>query len=208
MLSLRHMSVPVCVLVDGEGASFDGMSRITYDISGPNQYVQTRRDLFKLRFRTNHADGLLFFADSNQGDYVVLELVHGKLYFHIDLGSTATQAGDTTMKAGSLLDDNQWHDVEIVRDGREINFTVDRLTITNMTHGEFFQLDLDRYVSAERSTSTVGLWKVHCELGQKEGSSPVDMFIATRRGTIHRLQPSRLSVKVVSRDVPFDVMLT
>ena len=51
------------------------------------------------------------------------------------------------MKAGSLLDDNQWHDVEIVRDGRQINFTVDRLTITNMTNGEFFQLDLDRYVS-------------------------------------------------------------
>ena len=63
------------------------------------------------------------------------------------LGSTATQEGDTTMKAGSLLDDNQWHDVEIVRDGRQINFTVDRLTITNMTNGEFFQLDLDRYVS-------------------------------------------------------------
>ncbi len=62
------------------------------------------------------------------------------------LGSTATQAGDTTMKAGSLLDDNQWHDVEIIRDGREINFTVDRLTITNMTNGEFFQLDLDRKV--------------------------------------------------------------
>ncbi len=61
-------------------------------------------------------------------------------------GSTATQAGDTTMKAGSLLDDNQWHDVEIIRDGREINFTVDRLTITNMTNGEFFQLDLDRKV--------------------------------------------------------------
>ena len=50
------------------------------------------------------------------------------------------------MKAGSLLDDNQWHDVEIVRDARQINFTVDRLTITNMTNGEFFQLDLDRYV--------------------------------------------------------------
>ncbi len=61
-------------------------------------------------------------------------------------GSTASQAGDTSMKAGSLLDDNQWHDVEIIRDGREINFTVDRLTITNMTNGEFFQLDLDRKV--------------------------------------------------------------
>lgn len=63
------------------------------------------------------------------------------------VGSTATSSGATTMKAGSLLDDNQWHDVEIKRSGREVNFTVDRLTITNMTNGDFFQLDLDRHVS-------------------------------------------------------------
>ena len=75
------------MFVDGEGASFDGLSRITYDISGSNQYIQTRKDLIKLRFRTNQADGLLFFADSNQGDYVVLEMVHGKLYLNIDLGN-------------------------------------------------------------------------------------------------------------------------
>ena len=50
------------------------------------------------------------------------------------------------MRAGSLLDDNQWHDIEIVRHGREVNFTVDRLSITNMTNGDFFQLDLDRQV--------------------------------------------------------------
>ena len=54
--------------------------------------------------------------------------------------------GDTTLRAGSLLDDNQWHDVNIYRNGRELNFTVDRLTITNMTNGEFYQLDLDRKV--------------------------------------------------------------
>ena len=78
--------IQFCLISDGEGASFDGESRITYDISGSNEYVQTRKDLFKLRFRTNSANGLLFFADSNQGDYVILELVHGKLYLHIDLG--------------------------------------------------------------------------------------------------------------------------
>ena len=55
-------------------------------------------------------------------------------------------SGSTTMRAGSLLDDNQWHDVEINRVGREVNFTVDRLTIMNMTNGDFYQLDLDRKV--------------------------------------------------------------
>ena len=62
------------------------MSHITYDLSGRGRYVQTRTDHLKMRFRTNQADGLLFFADSNQGDYVILEMLRGKLYLHMDLG--------------------------------------------------------------------------------------------------------------------------
>lgn len=61
-------------------------------------------------------------------------------------GTTATTSGETTLRAGSLLDDNQWHDVDITRKGREIYFTVDRLTVTNMTNGDFYQLDLDRHI--------------------------------------------------------------
>jgi len=66
--------------------------------------------------------------------------------WHNFLGSTGVSAGDTFLRAGSLLDDNQWHDVKIVRNNRQVNFTVDRLTITNMTNGDFYQLDLDRQV--------------------------------------------------------------
>lgn len=39
-----------------------------------------------MRFLTNQADGMLFYADSNQGDHFILELLRGRLYFHIDLG--------------------------------------------------------------------------------------------------------------------------
>ena len=74
------------ISADGEGATFDGASRITYDISGEEQYVQTRSDHLKLRFRTNQADGLLLFADGNQGDFAILEMIRGRLYYHIDLG--------------------------------------------------------------------------------------------------------------------------
>ena len=75
-----------CHMTDAAGVTFDGHSRVTYDVSGEGQYVQTYEDRLKLRFRTTQADGLVFYADGNQGDYVVLELVNGKLYFHIDLG--------------------------------------------------------------------------------------------------------------------------
>lgn len=77
-----------CRFTDTAGVTFDGHSRITYDVSGTGQYVQSYEDRLKLRFRTTQADGLVFYADGNQGDYVVLELVNGKLYFHIDLGTS------------------------------------------------------------------------------------------------------------------------
>ena len=82
------------VFSDGESATFDGKSSITYDLSGQNEYVQTRVDYLKLRFLTDKQDGLLFYADSNQGDYMVLEMVHGRLYFHIDLGSQRIMYND------------------------------------------------------------------------------------------------------------------
>jgi len=131
---------------DAEGAYFDGHSSITYDISGDMQYIQSRNDSLKFRFRTSTANGLLFFADGNQGDYIILELLRGRLHLNMDLGSTANVSGDTTMRVGSLLDDNQWHDIEINRTDRLLQFNVDRLTLANYTLGDFIQLDLDKKI--------------------------------------------------------------
>jgi len=49
--------------------------------------------------------------------------------------------------AGSLLDDNQWHDVEFVRGNRNITVSVDRVPVNITITGEYKRLDLDRYVS-------------------------------------------------------------
>ena len=77
-------------------------------------------------------------------------------------------SGDTILQAGSLLDDNQWHEVEMTRTGREIHLTVDRLTIKNITNGEFYQLDLDRYVSFLNPyrSNTICHHKLHYCLGK------------------------------------------
>lgn len=71
---------------DAEGATFTGDSHISYDLSGSMQWIQMPKDHVKLRFRTSQPDGLVLFADGNQGDYFILEMVGGKLYLHIDLG--------------------------------------------------------------------------------------------------------------------------
>lgn len=73
---------------ESESATFNGQSRLTYDVSGNLQYLQSRRDVIKLRFRTNEANGVILFADGNQGDYIVLELLRGRLYLNMDLGAS------------------------------------------------------------------------------------------------------------------------
>jgi len=61
-------------------------------------------------------------------------------------GTTADTSGDTTIQIGSLLDDGQWHDVEVSRVEQNLSLTVDQLTMKNVTNGDFYQLDLDRKV--------------------------------------------------------------
>ncbi|XP_013388250.1 neurexin-4 [Lingula anatina] len=127
-------------------ATFGGNEAIVYDLSQPNWEIKSRLDSLYMRFRTTEPDGLLLFAEDNQGDYIIVELVRGHLRFSIDLGTIATQTGATSVETGSLLDDNQWHDVEILRDRKDITVTVDRLTQTQHANGLFDRLDLDKKI--------------------------------------------------------------
>jgi len=53
-----------------------------------------------------------------------------------------------SIQVGSLLDDGQWHDVEVKRREENVSLTVDQLTMTNVSTSDFYQLDLDRKVHA------------------------------------------------------------
>lgn len=52
----------------------------------------------------------------------------------------------TSLSVGSLLDDNIWHEVIIMRNRLEVMFSVDRVTIQDRIKGEFERLDLNREV--------------------------------------------------------------
>jgi len=52
----------------------------------------------------------------------------------------------TSLSVGSLLDDNIWHEVIIMRNRLEVVFSVDRVTIEGRIKGEFERLDLNREV--------------------------------------------------------------
>ena len=58
---------------------------ISYNLVNLNS-TRSEQDLITMRFRTTKQDGVLFYADGNQGDFIALELRRGYLHFRIDLG--------------------------------------------------------------------------------------------------------------------------
>ncbi|KAH7952096.1 hypothetical protein HPB52_018374 [Rhipicephalus sanguineus] len=124
---------------EAEALQLDGKSYVVMDLN--RRPVTSTEDTLRLRFRTNHADGLLLYSYGSQRDLFTLQLVHNKLLFSVDLGGEGVV---TEVWCGSLLDDNLWHDVQISRFRRELVFTVDRVVIRQRLKGDSFQLDLNR----------------------------------------------------------------
>lgn len=120
--------------------NFDGDSFIVKDIK--RYPVVSQRDKFQFRFRTNHMEGVILYSRGTQGDFLALQLIDNQLLLNIDLGGGIS----TSMSVGSLLDDYLWHDVSIIRDKREVSFTVDRLVIKEKIRGDFSHLDLNREI--------------------------------------------------------------
>lgn len=67
-------------------ARFSGEGYIHYDLSALNPPPSTTADQIKFRFKTSNQNGVLLYADGNQGDFIALQLHRGNLLFSIDLG--------------------------------------------------------------------------------------------------------------------------
>ncbi|XP_029372421.1 chondroitin sulfate proteoglycan 4-like [Echeneis naucrates] len=87
--------------------------------------VQT---LLHVRFRTSSQTGLLFLAAGNR-DFLVVELISGRLQVRLDLGS-----GERSLRSekGIHLSDLGWHSLELTHDRHDVNMTVDRNSHTSL----------------------------------------------------------------------------
>lgn len=127
-------------------AFFDGQARVDFRLDWPGRAVQSYNESIRFRFRTKESHGLILYGDDGQGDYITIELINGRLRVGLDLGFS--EAGMNSVYAGSLLDDDQWHDVRISRLYKMLNITVDRMEVWKDVKGDFLQLNLNRRVSA------------------------------------------------------------
>ncbi|CAM9332329.1 unnamed protein product [Lampetra fluviatilis] len=133
-----------------EAVFFDGRSLLAYRFEQKTR--RTRKDVVSLRFRSALGEGVLLHGEGQRGDTLTLELQRGCLHLLISLGQEPTgpaggggpgEVVHTSASAGSLLDDQHWHDVMLVRSGRHGNLTVDRHTQRFHVKGDDDSLDLD-----------------------------------------------------------------
>ncbi|GIX99848.1 neurexin-4 [Caerostris darwini] len=136
-----------------ENVNFDGQSYFTKELF---YGISSEYENIRFRFKTNDADGIILYSRGSQGDFFALQLIHNKLLLNVDLGGEGII---TSVSVGSLLDDNMWHDVYIVRKNRDITFSVDRVIVPAKIRGDFLKLDIKReiHVGGIQNFNQVGI---------------------------------------------------
>ncbi|KAK5878703.1 hypothetical protein CesoFtcFv8_024089 [Champsocephalus esox] len=81
-----------------------------------------------VRFRTTDLAGLLFLA-AGRKDFLLLELISGRLQVRLDLGSGERSL---CLEKGMYLSDMAWHSVELTHNGHFVNLTVDQNSHASM----------------------------------------------------------------------------
>ncbi|KAJ7370340.1 hypothetical protein OS493_032838 [Desmophyllum pertusum] len=122
----------------------EGTGYITYDLR--SNTIATKTNDITLSFKTFRPSGLMVHSSGSQGDFITIELIHGRVRFTINLGSSKTISGKHTVLLGSNLSDNKWHEVKVNRNERTVIVTVDKLRSQTTTPGSFVRLDLDTFI--------------------------------------------------------------
>ncbi|XP_078793438.1 neurexin 1a isoform X18 [Oryzias latipes] len=132
-------------------ATFKGSEYFCYDLS-PNP-IQSSSDEITLSFKTLQRNGLMLHTGKS-ADYVNLALKNGAVSLVINLGSGAFEA--LVEPVNGKFNDNDWHDVRVTRNLRQVTISVDGiLTTTGYTQEDYTMLGSDDsfYVGGSPSTA-------------------------------------------------------
>jgi len=115
------------------------------------QWNMDKTGVLKFRFKTQNPYGLILYSD-NSGtssyteSYIALKLTYGKLEVTIQMGADDYKSNRRIAFKGSLLNDLNWHYVEIRRDAEHskvTHITLDKQTESIVNDGEHSQLELN-----------------------------------------------------------------
>ncbi|XP_053568183.1 neurexin-1 isoform X3 [Bombina bombina] len=134
-------------------ATFKGSEYFCYDLS--QNPIQSSSDEITLSFKTMQRNGLMLHTGKS-ADYVNLALKNGAVSLVINLGSGAFEA--LVEPVNGKFNDNNWHDVKVTRNLRQVTISVDGiLTTTGYTQEDYTMLGSDDFFYVGGSPSTADL---------------------------------------------------
>ncbi|XP_077313694.1 neurexin-2-like isoform X19 [Lithobates pipiens] len=154
----RVIEVPAHLTLSNQGkeeyaATFRGNEFFCYDLS--HSPIQSSADEITLSFRTLQRNGLMLHTGKS-ADYVNLSLKSGAVWLVINLGSGAFEA--LVEPVNGKFNDNNWHDVRVTRNLRQVTISVDGiLTSTGYTQEDYTMLGSDDFFYIGGSPNTADL---------------------------------------------------
>uniref|UniRef100_A0AAY4AAI2 Neurexin-2-like n=1 Tax=Denticeps clupeoides TaxID=299321 RepID=A0AAY4AAI2_9TELE len=108
--------------------------------------MHTEAEDLSLRFMSQRAYGLLMATTSRESaDTLRLELDGGRLKLTVNLDCVGIDCnlskGPETLFAGNKLNDNEWHSVKVVRRGKNLQLSVDNVTVEGQMTGAHTRLE-------------------------------------------------------------------
>ncbi|XP_029106146.1 neurexin-1a isoform X20 [Scleropages formosus] len=166
-------------------ATFKGSEYFCYDLSlNP---IQSSSDEITLSFRTLQRNGLMLHTGKS-ADYVNLALKNGAVSLVINLGSGAFEA--LVEPVNGKFNDNEWHDVKVTRNLRQVTISVDGiLTTTGYTQEDYTMLGSDDFFYVGGSPSTADL----------PGSPVSNNFMGCLKEVVYKNNDVRLELSRLAR---------
>ncbi|XP_041445999.1 neurexin-2 isoform X8 [Xenopus laevis] len=124
--------------------SYDGTMYLKVLLPGVSH---TEAEDVSLRFMSQRAYGLLLATTSKESaDTLRLELDGGKVKLTVNLDCIRIVCGPSkgpeTLYAGQKLNDNEWHTVRVLRRGKNLQLSVDNVTVEGHMAGDHTRLEL------------------------------------------------------------------
>uniref|UniRef100_A0A8C5HGG6 Neurexin-2-like n=1 Tax=Gouania willdenowi TaxID=441366 RepID=A0A8C5HGG6_GOUWI len=125
--------------------SFDGSMYLKVALP---RTLHTEAEDVSLRFMSQRAFGLLMATTSQQSaDTLRLELDGGRVKLTVNLDCIRIDCnlskGPEILTVGEKLNDNEWHTVKVVRRGKNLQLSVDNVTVEGLMTGAHTRLELN-----------------------------------------------------------------
>ncbi|KAE8586130.1 hypothetical protein XENTR_v10021560 [Xenopus tropicalis] len=166
-------------------ATFRGSEYLCYDLS--QNPIQSSSDEITLSFKTRQRNGLILHTGKS-ADYVNLALKGGAVSLVINLGSGAFEA--IVEPTNDKFNDNEWHEVKVTRNLRQVTISVDGiLTTTGYTQEDYTMLGSDDFFYVGGSPSTADL----------PGSPVSNNFMGCLKEVVYKNNDIRLELSRLAR---------